>query len=41
MPRDHILLFVQWGSAQRPQIAVDRLGGTVEALIIHVEVAIL
>lgn len=40
-PRDHILLFVQWGSAQRPQVAIDRLGGMVKALIIHVEVAVL
>lgn len=41
VPGDHVLLFVKWGLVHRPQVAVDRLGGMVGALVVHVEVVVL
>lgn len=40
-PGEHILLLVQRAPVHGLQVAVDRLGGMVGALVVHVEVAVL
>lgn len=41
VPCGHVLIFHCWSLAWELQVAIDRLGGPVQVLVVHVEVTVL